>query len=239
VLGGKNVLVVDDELEIRRVLEMGLQSRGYEVHSVASGGEACDAVLMDRPDLIILDLALPDMPGLEVCRRVRQVSQVPILVLSVRATERDKIAALDMGADDYVTKPFAMGELLARMRASLRRAQSVPTLVQTRYEIRELVVDLEQRRVTRSGEEIRLTPKEFELLQYMVIHADRILTHRQLLNTVWGPDFAEEKPLLRVHLANLRQKIEPVPARPTYIINEPGVGYRFCSAERSEDSAGS
>lgn len=231
-----NILVVDDELEIRRALEMGLKSRGYDVRAVASGQEACDSVVMDRPDLVILDLALPDFSGLEVCRRVRQISQIPIVVLSVRNAEKDKIAALDLGADDYVTKPFGMGELLARMRAALRRANPPTTPLTTRYEIRGLVIDLEQRRVTRDGDEIKLTPKEYEILQYMVVHADRLLTHRQLLTAVWGPEFADEKPLLRVHLANLRQKIERVPSRPTYILNEPGVGYRLCSAEPGEAS---
>lgn len=223
------ILVVDDEREIRRVLEIGLRSRGYEIVSVAKGEDAIDAVVMHKPDLIILDLALPDISGLEVCRRLRQWSKVPIIVLSVRSHEKDKIAALDLGADDYVTKPFGMGEILARMRATFRRVKGDVRPEPTEFACDDLHVDFALRRVTVRGEEIKLTPKEYDLLHELVTHADRIITHRQLLSAVWGEEFNDDKPLLRVHVANLRHKIESMPARPTYILNEPGVGYRFRS----------
>lgn len=223
----QRILVVDDELEILRALEIGLRSRGYEVISVAKGEDAIEAVVMHKPELVILDLALPDVSGMEVCRRLREWSQVPIIVLSVRSQEKDKIAALDLGADDYVTKPFSMGELLARMRATFRRVQGDVRPKPTRFESGDLLVDFVQRRVTVHGEEVKLTPKEYDILHYLVTHADRIVTHQQLLTAVWGAEYSDDKPLLRVHIANLRQKIEPLPARPTYILNEPGVGYRF------------
>ncbi|MHB2016085.1 MAG: response regulator, partial [Candidatus Xenobia bacterium] len=196
------------------------------------GPRALDAVVEVRPDLIVLDLAMPGMSGLEVCKRIREWSQVPIIVLTVRNTEKDKIAALDMGADDYVTKPFGLGELLARMRANMRRLPARKVPEQTSFSSGDLEIDFLHRRVTRVGQEVHLTPIEYDLFRQLVTNADRILTHRQLLTSVWGVDYAQEKPLLRVHIANLRQKIEPVPARPIYIISEPGVGYRFQTPEK-------
>jgi two-component system KDP operon response regulator KdpE len=225
----KSVLVVDDEREIRRAMELVLRPRGYEVISVEKGEEALAAMSERTPDLVILDLALPGISGLEVCRRIRSWSQVPIIVLSVRSSERDKIAALDLGADDYVTKPFAMGELLARMRAALRRSQTAQKVEPSIFESRGLTLNVPVHQVLVNGQEVKLTPKEFDILKYLMSHSDCIVTHTQLLTTVWGDAFRDDRPLLRVHIANLRQKIEPQPARPTYILNEPGVGYRFSS----------
>lgn len=226
----QRILIVDDEAEIRRALEIGLRTRGYDVQSAANGEVAIESAAVLQPDLVILDIALPDISGLEVCRRLRQWSSVPIIILSVRSHEKDKIAALDSGADDYVTKPFSMGELLARMRATFRRVQGDVRAEPASFDSGGLHIDFVQRRVTVQGEEVKLTPKEYDLLNYFVTHVDRIATHRQLLSAVWGEEFCDDKPLLRVHIANLRQKIEPLPARPTYILNEPGVGYRFRSA---------
>lgn len=226
----KSVLIVDDEREIRRALEMALRPRGYDVVSAESGEEALDAMVMQKPDLMILDLSLPGINGLEVCKRVRTWSQIPIIVLSVRNSEKDKIAALDLGADDYVTKPFAMGELLARMRTAFRHAAANQHPDRTIFDSKDLKVNFAQRQVVVRGNEVKLTPKEFDLLYYLVNHADCIATHGQLLSAVWGEEFRDDKPLLRVHIANLRQKIEPQSSRPTYILNEPGVGYRFCTS---------
>lgn len=223
----QRILIVDDEAEIRRALEIGLRTRGYDVQSAANGEVAIESAAVLQPDLVILDIALPDISGLEVCRRLRQWSSVPIIILSVCSHEKDKIAALDSGADDYVTKPFSMGELLARMRATFRRVQGDIRAEPVSFESGGVHIDFVQRRVTVKGEEVKLTPKEYDLLNYFVTHVDRIATHRQLLSAVWGEEFCDDKPLLRVHIANLRQKIEPLPARPTYILNEPGVGYRF------------
>lgn len=225
---GKSVLIVDDEPEIRSALEMALRPRGYDVSSVETGEEALAAIGAKTPDLIILDLSLPGINGLEVCKSIRARSQVPIVVLSVRNSEVDKVTALDMGADDYVTKPFAIGELLARMRTAFRHAAAQPT-ERVVFETPGMRVNFALRQVVAAGREVRLTPKEFDLLYYLVNHPDSIATHGQLLSSVWGDEFRDDKPLLRVHIANLRQKIEPNPARPTYILNEPGVGYRFCT----------
>jgi two-component system KDP operon response regulator KdpE len=226
----RSVLIVDDEREIRRTLEMALRPRGYDVLSADSGETALEEVKKQKPDLIILDLSLPGLNGLDVCKKVRSWSQVPIIILSVRNSEKDKIAALDLGADDYVTKPFAMGELLARMRTAFRHAAAQQRPDRTIFETRDLKVNFAQRQVVVRGHEVKLTPKEFDLLYYLVNHADCIATHGQLLSAVWGEEFRDDKPLLRVHIANLRQKIEPYSARPTYILNEPGVGYRFCTS---------
>ena len=227
--GSKSILVVDDEREIRSALEMALRPRGFEVVSVETGEEALSSFAEKVPDLIILDLSLPGINGLEVCRSVRARSDVPIIVLSVRNAEADKVTALDLGADDYVTKPFAIGELLARMRTAFRHAATQPT-ERVVFEAPGLWVNFAQRTAVAAGREVRLTPKEFDLLYYLVNHPDSIATHGQLLTSVWGEEFRDDKPLLRVHIANLRQKIEPNPARPTYILNEPGVGYRFCTS---------
>lgn len=219
------VLAVDDERPIRRFLTTSLTAHGYTVFEAAGGAEALAAVVTIRPDLVILDLGLPDIDGVEVTRRVREWSQIPIIILSVRDQEQDKIAALDAGADDYLTKPFGIGELLARMRAALRRVAAPagePVFVTG-----GLVVDRARRLVTVGGKDVQLTPTEFDLLRVLVAHAGKVVTHNQLLRLVWGTGYADEAHLLRVNISNLRRKIEPDPSRPTYVVTEPGVGYRL------------
>jgi two-component system KDP operon response regulator KdpE len=220
------ILIVDDEPQIRRALRVGLAAHGYEVLLAGNGEEALDQVALHRPDLIVLDLAMPVMDGFEVCRRVREWSQAPIIVLSVRRGETDKVKALDLGADDYLTKPFGMEELLARIRANLRRTQSEqqPEPVLT---VGEVTIDFSRRLVTVRGEEVKLTKTEYEILRYLAQNMDKVITHRQLLREVWGPDYEEDIQCLRVHIGHLRQKIEPSPPRFRYILTEPGVGYRF------------
>jgi two-component system KDP operon response regulator KdpE len=220
------VLIVDDEPNIVGTVSTLLRARGYDVAAAMSGRGALDAVDRERPDLVILDLGLPDMEGVEVCRQLRQASGVPILVLSARGAEGDKVAALDAGADDYVTKPFGTVELLARIRVALRRVEAPPPgnepIVRG-----DLVIDRERFRVVRHGEDVRLTPKEFELLTYLAQRPGRVLTHRVLLKAIWGPHAADQPEHLRVLVAALRRKIEPNPATPKYILTEPWVGYRF------------
>ena len=219
------VLVVDDERAIRRLLRNALSTEEFAVHEAENGREALTAAASLRPELIILDLGLPDIDGLEVIGRLREWSQTPVIVLSVREREGDKVAALDAGADDYVTKPFGMSELLARMRAALRRSrQEGPEPV---YKADGLEVDLARRRVLAQGQEVQLTPTEYDLLRLLVTHAGKVLTHRQLLVQIWGPAYVEQPHVLRVNISNLRHKIEPEPARPRYVITEPGVGYRL------------
>jgi two-component system KDP operon response regulator KdpE len=219
------VLVVDDEPAIRRYLTVLLSAHGYAVFEAGAGQAAMAAVLASRPDLIILDLGLPDLDGVEVTRMLREWTRIPILILSVRGQEVDKVAALDAGADDYLTKPFGTGELLARMRVALRRAgQSSDRPVFTSG---ELTVDLARRVVTIGEREVQLTPTEYDLLRVLVTHADKVLTHHQLLRQVWGMGYEEELHMLRVNVSNLRHKIEPDPTRPRYILTEPGVGYRL------------
>jgi two-component system, OmpR family, KDP operon response regulator KdpE len=220
------ILVVDDEPSILAAVAPLLRSRDYEVYSAMSGQTALDAVERHSPHLVVLDLGLPDMDGAEVCRRIREHRNTPIVVLSARNAETDKVAALDAGADDYVTKPFGPEELLARLRAALRRADAGP-VVAGRVDCGDIQIDLDQRRVTRQGEEVRLTPKEFELLLYFAQHPDRVLTHRTLLYAVWGPNALDQPEHLRVLTASLRKKIEVDPAQPKYIKTEPWVGYRF------------
>ncbi|MCL7453027.1 MAG: response regulator [Anaerolineae bacterium] len=218
-------LVVDDERAIRRFLRTSLTANGYVVFEATNGGEALEAVVRDRPDVMILDLGLPDMDGTQVTARLREWSHIPIIVLSVRDQEGDKIAALDAGADDYLTKPFGVGELMARMRVVLRRvAHPEPEPV---FATRDLVVDLARRLVRVRGHEVQLTPTEYDLLRVLVTHAGKVLTHQQLLRQVWGLGYEGESHLLRVNISNLRQKIERNSARPEYIITEPGVGYRL------------
>jgi two-component system KDP operon response regulator KdpE len=222
---GQRVLVVDDESSIRRYLRAALSAQGFAVHEAASGEEAISAVLRDRPDIIILDLGLPDFDGIEVTRRLREWSQTPIIILSVREAENDKIAALDAGADDYLTKPFGTGELMARMRVAMRRLTSKhdePVL-----QVENLIMDLSRRLVTVNDEEISLTPTEYDILRLLLQNAGRVLTHRQLLTQVWGNAYETEMHILRVNISNLRRKIEPDPARPHYLVTEPGVGYRI------------
>lgn len=222
---GPRVLVVDDERAIRRFLRTSLAANGYTVFEAASGEEAVAAVAGQRPDVIILDLGLPDIEGTEVTRRLREWSQTPIIILSVREQEADKIAALDAGADDYLTKPFGVGELMARMRVAMRRAAHVePEAV---FSSDELMVDLARRLVTVKGQEVQLTPTEYDLLRVLVSYAGKVLTHQQLLRQVWGMGYEDGAHLVRVNISNLRRKLEPNPARPQYILTEPGVGYRL------------
>lgn len=219
------VLVVDDERPIRRFLTTSLSAHGYAVFEAADGPEALAAVVDQRPDLVILDLGLPGMDGVEVTQRLREWTPLPIIILSVRDQEGDKIAALDAGADDYLTKPFGIGELLARLRVALRRA-AVPG-GEPVFSAGELTVDLARRLVTVGGQEVQLTPTEFDLLRAFAAHAGKVLTHRHLLRQVWGLGYEDEAHMLRVNIHNLRRKIEPDPSRPTYIVTEPGVGYRL------------
>jgi two-component system KDP operon response regulator KdpE len=220
------VLVVDDEPQIRRFLRTSLGAQGYAVSEASTGQESLLRLTSDRPDLMILDLGLPDIDGLEVIRQVREWSKVPIIVLSVRGRENDKIAALDSGADDYVTKPFSMGELMARIRAALRNRLEKET-EEPLFQSGGLKVDLARRQIWADGREVKLTPTEYELLRVLVAHAGKVLTHQYLLPEVWGPADADQIHYVRVYVGQLRQKIEPNPAQPCYILTEPGVGYRL------------
>jgi two-component system, OmpR family, KDP operon response regulator KdpE len=226
VTGAARILIVDDEPSIVKAMAPLLRSRGYEVEAAATGRAALDAFERDPPNLVILDLMLPDLDGLEVCRQLRQRGDTPIIVLSAREAERDKVAALDLGADDYVTKPFGPDELLARVRVALRRSAGEPEPA-GQLTRGDLVVDFDKRRVLRNGDEIRLTPKEFELLVYLARHAGRVLTHKALLREIWGPHFVDQPEHLRVLVNAVRKKVEPDPANPRYILTEPWVGYRF------------
>jgi two-component system KDP operon response regulator KdpE len=223
------ILVVDDEPQITRVLRTSLFTHGYDVRTAADGVSALETFGDWHPDLVVTDLAMPDMDGLELCRRLRAVSQVPIIVLSAKGDERAKVGALDLGADDYVTKPFGIDELLARMRAALRRAAMAPAGEgpQSVLEAGDFRVDLEARSVCVRGADVHLTPKEFDLLVYFLRHAGKVLTHRTLLAAVWGGDYTEQSEYLRVFVGQLRKKIEPEPASPQYILTEPWIGYRF------------
>jgi two-component system, OmpR family, KDP operon response regulator KdpE len=223
----ERVLVVDDEIEIRRALSRALSAREYIVETAADGMEAVGAASKFHPDLVVLDLNLPKLDGLEVARRIRASSPVPILVLSVREDESDKVAALDLGADDYLTKPFGIDELLARVRALLRRAEGPETGTDLRYVLGEVEVDLHQRRVIRGGEDVRLTRTEWSLLDAFARHPGKLLTHRWLLERVWGEGYTEDVDVLRVFVSQLRKKIEPDPRRPRAIVTEPGIGYRW------------
>ena len=220
-----HILVVDDEPEIRRFLRASLRSHQHEIFEADSGISALAAVSEHHPDLMILDLGLPDVDGVEVTRRLREWSQVPIIILSVRDREVDKIEALNAGADDYLTKPFGIGELLARIRGVMRRVNTSDA--QEIYMAGELCVDLARRHVTLSGNEIALTPTEFELLKVLIQNVGRVVTHRQLIHKVWGTFYEDESRLLRVNISNLRRKIEPNPNQPNYILTELGVGYRL------------
>jgi two-component system KDP operon response regulator KdpE len=222
---GFRVLVVDDERAIRRYLHAALNAHGYIIYEAVSGQEALSAAAAEHPDLIILDLGLPDIDGVEVTRQIREWSQVPIIILSVREQERDKVAALDAGADDYLTKPFSTGELMARIRVALRRFTQTGT--EPVFTSGELQVNLSRRLVTVKGLEVSLTPTEYDLLRALIQHPGKVLTHRQLLQKVWGNAYETEAHLLRVNMSNLRRKIEPDPTRPRFIITEPGVGYRL------------
>ncbi|MBI5651955.1 MAG: response regulator [Chloroflexi bacterium] len=219
------VLVVDDEPAIRRFLHTALTAYGFEVFQAATGNDALAGVINYRPDLVILDLGLPDLEGIEVTRQLREWSKIPIIILSVREHESEKIAALDAGADDYLTKPFGIGELLARMRVAMRRSRSITD--EPIFSAGDLQVDLARRIVTVKGNQVQLTPTEYDLLRVLVTHAGKVLTHHHLLRQVWGVGYDQEMHLLRVNISNLRRKLEADPTRPQYILTEPGVGYRL------------
>jgi two-component system KDP operon response regulator KdpE len=227
VTAAAQILLVDDELPIQRAMLPLLRSRGYGVAVAGSGREAVDTFDGGRFDLLILDLGLPDMDGSAVCRHVRDRSDIPILILSARGAEKDKVAALDSGADDYVTKPFSPDELMARVRAALRRSVGRERMQHGQLTRGDLTIDFDRRRVLRGASEIRLTPKEFDLLTLLVSHAGRVLTHRTISKAIWGIHAAEHPEHLRVLMGQLRKKIEPDPSAPRYVLTEPWVGYRF------------
>ncbi len=222
---GAAVLVVDDELQIRRFLKISLEASGYRVHEAVAGHEALEKVALLRPDLVILDLGLPDMDGLAVLSQLREWSKTPVIVLSVRDADREKIAALDAGADDYLTKPFSVDELMARMRVAQRH--TLPAPESSTFTRGDVQIDLARRLVTLKGQPVKLTPTEYALLRLLVQHAGKVLTHRQILREVWGPAYVDETHYLRVYFAQLRQKLEADPALPKLILTEPGVGYRL------------
>jgi two-component system, OmpR family, KDP operon response regulator KdpE len=221
------VLVIDDEPQIRRALRADLERNGFTVQSAGSGDEGLDMASISAPDLVILDLAMPGTDGFAVCAELRKWSKVPIIVLSVRDDEEDKIKALDLGADDYLTKPFGVGELQARIRAVVRRAAQDANDDEISFSSGDLHIDFVLRTVSIGATEIHLTPIEYDLLKYLVSHRNRVLTHRQLLTKVWGPEYTDETHTLRVHIANLRFKIESNPTRPVFIHTETRIGYRF------------
>lgn len=222
----KRILLVDDETQITRVLKRSLTSFRYDVRTAAEGESALDLFFDWSPDLVITDLSMPEMGGIELCRELRKHSQIPIIVLSVKGEEKTKVEALDAGADDYVTKPFGIDELLARVRAALRRAPEA-SIVETVFEVGDFFINTETHQARIRGTEVHLTPKEFDLLLYLVKNSEKVLTHQTLLGAVWGESFIEQPEYLRVFLGNLRKKIEPNPAKPQYILTEPWVGYRF------------
>jgi two-component system, OmpR family, KDP operon response regulator KdpE len=224
------ILLVDDEVAIQRAVAPLLRSRGYDVDVVGTGVEAVNAVAAQPLDLIVLDLGLPDLDGAEVCRRIRKLSKVPIVVLSARGEEADKVAALDLGADDYVTKPFGPEELMARIRVALRRMSEPEEPDLERAQVADLIIDFNRRRVVRSDDEIRLTPKEFELFALLARNVDRVLTHQTILKAIWGPNAVDHPEHLWVLMAQLRKKIEPDPSTPRYLVSEPWVGYRLSSS---------
>ncbi len=224
---GASILVVDDEKEIVRALSRSLTARGYTVCAAGSGEEAIEMFARHRPDLVLLDLMLPGISGLEVCRQLRAGSSVPILVLSVKEAERDKVEALDLGADDYIQKPFSMNEVLARIRVALRHVAGMQTGTEPRFSAGPLYVDFAARRVFVNGQEVRLTPTEYDLLKVLITHRGKLLTRQMLLKELWGPEAHARMHSLHVYVAQLRQKIEPVPEQPRFILTSPGVGYRF------------
>jgi len=222
---GAKVLVVDDERPIRRFLRASLTAHGFDVYEAETGEMALMQAANVQPDVLILDLGLPDIDGIEVTRRLREWSQAPIIILSVRDQEKEKIRALDAGADDYLTKPFGVGELTARIRVALRRSYKTDT--QPVFQIGNLKVDLVRRAVSVEGHEVSLTPNEYELLKLLIQNAGKVITHRQMLHHIWGADYETEAHLLRVNISNLRHKLEPDPAQPSFILTESGIGYRL------------
>lgn len=230
-MSSANILVVDDDSQIRRVMRNALSSHGYAIIEARNGEEALQKVRAERLDLIILDLNMPDMDGIEVCRETRAVSNLPIIMLTVRSAENDKVRALDAGADDYVVKPFGIDELLARIRAALRRVPG--EAAETGVVSKELHLDFDNRTIVVQGKSVHLTPKEFELLRELVTNAGKPVSHRRLLQAVWGPDYGEETDSLRVMVNQLRKKIEPDPSNPRFIRTEPWIGYRFVLPQES------
>ena len=236
---GIRILIIDDEQEIQRALRTRLSGAEYLVEGARTGSEGMDMVAHWHPDVVILDLSLPDMDGLEVCRKLREWTQVPIVVLSVRMSDADKVALLDAGADDYLTKPFSSSELVARMRVALRHAAHAAaggpaastggTL--SSFQLGDLVLDIQRHRVSRAGQDIHLTPTEYEVLKYLATYAGKVITHRTLLQAVWGPQYETEDHYLHVFIRTLRRKIEPNPSRPQYLVTEPGVGYLLRSPD--------
>jgi two-component system KDP operon response regulator KdpE len=223
------VLVIDDEPQMRRLLRVTLEAHGYAVTDAATGNDGIVQAAQARPEIIVLDLGLPDLDGVTVLKRIREWSRVPIIILSVRDRDGDKVAALDAGADDFVTKPFSSAELLARLRTALRR--SLPPTASSVFRSGDIEVDLANRLVKKNGQEIKLTPTEYALLRLLVVHAGKVLTHRQLLTDVWGPTAVEQTHYLRVHIAHLRDKLEDDSAQPKFILTEPAIGYRAVDHE--------
>jgi len=226
---GPLVVLIEDEPQIRRFLRAALGAQGYRLIESTTGEDGLLQAATRQPDLVIVDLGLPDLDGVEVIRKLREWASMPIIVLSARGQERDKITALDAGADDYVSKPFGVGELLARMRVALRHSADLREPDEPTFTVGDLKVDLAQRRVFVSGKEVHLTPTEYKLITTLIRHAGKVLTHRQLLKEVWGPPYADQAHYLRVYMAQLRRKLEGNPARPRYLLTEPGVGYRLAS----------
>ncbi|HRL12841.1 MAG TPA: response regulator [Aggregatilineales bacterium] len=222
---GAQILIVDDEIQIRRFLRISLEANGYRIHETATGQDAILKTAQLRPDLVILDMGLPDIDGLTVLQRIREWTPTPVIILSVRDSDQDKVKALDAGADDYLTKPFSMEELMARIRTAQRHAQ--PQQDESVFESGSLRVDLARRVVTVNETPVKLTPTEYALLRLMIQHAGRVLTHQQILREVWGPEYVQETHYLRVYFAQLRQKLEADPTRPALLVTEPGVGYRL------------
>ena len=223
------ILVVDDEPQLRRVMRTTLTDLGYTVIDAKTGEDALELLRHDQPDLILLDLNMPGIGGLETCRAIRETSEVPIIILSVRNTEREKVQALDAGADDYVSKPFGIQELLARIRAALRRSPAAGENDLKVFRTDDLEIDFTARRVMAGGKSSRLTPKEFDLLRMLVANPNKVIPHRKLLQSIWGPDYGDEVEYLRFFVNQLRKKIEPAPSKPKYLVTEPWVGYRFVS----------
>jgi len=228
---GARILVVDDEPGIVRAVQANLSAHGFQVDTAGTGSAAIESYGLRRPDVIILDLGLPDMDGTDVIRHVRATSSTPIVVLSVRGAEREKVAALDLGADDYLTKPFGIDELLARVRVALRHAAGANAGADAVFRSGELEVDVASRTVRQAGEDIHLTPTEYDLLRALAAHPGRLLTDRMLLQAVWGPEYGDEAHYLHVYVARLRKKIEPDPQQPRYLLTEPGVGYRLVAID--------
>jgi len=222
-----HILIVDDEAQFRRVIRTALAAKGYEVSEARSSTEAMERIRAAKYDLALLDINMPEMTGIEICREIRKNSEMPIIMLTVRNTESDKVEALDAGADDYITKPFGARELLARIRAALRRSAITPEYGVPQLQLGGVEIDFSSRQVRAGSEEVRLTSKEFDLLSYFATHPNKTLTHRELLQAVWGPDYGDEQEYLRVFINRLRKKIERSPKNPKYLLTEPWVGYRL------------